>query len=462
MSYEKQADYEKQWLFPPSLEDLVPADHPARMVREFVDSQDLGELGFAERKSEDGRPNYSANLLLKVWLYGYVSRTRSSRGLERACMDQMGMLWLAGMHQPDHTTLWRFWRDNREGIGGMFRQLLRIATSMELVGMVLHAVDGTKVLSQASERRGWHRWKLEKKRERLDAAIEEILKQTEQAETQEQGEYRLPEQLQQQEKLRDTIQQQLKRMQEEDRDHLHPGDPESRVMKSGLRKQFAYNAQVAADVVTDESDNYQLVPMLEQVEENLGKVAQDTVADNGYAATTELGAAERKHYSVLVDLAEPSATKQPYHASRFQYDAIRNQCICPRGEILKFDSIKQRPEKAKPYQVQVYRCQSYESCAVRWQCSRSKTGRTVQIHPDHEALVRQRLKQTDASKREAMKKRGRIIEPIFGWSKEAMGFRRWTVRGLEKTKTQWLLVCTAMNLRRLHKFWVSGDLVFGP
>jgi len=83
-------------------------------------------------------------------------------------MEQIGMMWLTGMNYPDHTTVWRFWRDNQEAIGKLFKQLLRIAASMNLVGMVLHAVDGTKILSQASEQKAWHRSSLEKKLKRLE------------------------------------------------------------------------------------------------------------------------------------------------------------------------------------------------------------------------------------------------------------------------------------------------------
>ena len=163
MSIEIDANYSQRWLLPPSLEDLIPAEHPARLVREFVDAVDLEELGFQTRTSENGRPSYAVSLLTKVILYGYMNRVRSTRGWERACLNDIGTLWLTGMNYPDHTTLWRCWNDNRQGLRNLFRQLLRIATSANLVGMVLHAVDGTKILSQASEQKAWRRSSLEKK-----------------------------------------------------------------------------------------------------------------------------------------------------------------------------------------------------------------------------------------------------------------------------------------------------------
>lgn len=468
MSYEIEPDYDKQWLFPPSLEDLLGADHPARMVREFVDAQDLAALGFKTRTVEDGRPSYGSSLQLKVWLYGYMTRNRSSRGLERACMDQMGMLWLTGMNRPDHTTLWRFWRDNKKPIRKVFRQLLQVAVSLDLVGMVLHAVDGTKILSQASAQQGWHRSLLEKKLGKLDQAIDEILKQTEQAGGQEGAPCRLPEPLQQKQELREKVREQLKQLNQKDRDHLNPGDEDARVMKCRIGNRFAYNAQaavdqhskliVAADVVTQETDNYQLVPMIEQVENNLGKVAEQTVADAGYQATTALADAEEKGYSVLVNQPQPRED-EPYHASHFRYDPENNQCVCPRGEVLDYESTRER-DKVQAYSVGIYRCSGFETCPVRWQCSSSKRGRTVQIHSKHAALVRQREKLKNPAMRALLKQRGATVEPVFGWGKEVLGFRRWTVRGLEKVKTQWSLQCTAMNMLRLYKNWSTGKLIF--
>ena len=231
MSYERYANYNQQWMFPPTLEDLLPADHTARMIREFVDAQDLEKLGFKIRSKEEGRPNYSANLLLKVWLYGYVTRIRSCRGLEQACMDQVGMLWLTGMQRPDHTTLWRFWRDNRKPLRQVFKQLLKIASELNFIGMVLQAIDGTKIASLASEQGGWHRVGLEKTLKRLDEAIAQIMEQTQQAEKQG-PDCRLPEELQQKEQLRERIQSRLKQLEEKQLDHLQPQDPEAPVMKN--------------------------------------------------------------------------------------------------------------------------------------------------------------------------------------------------------------------------------------
>src|SRR5215468_11243953 len=162
MSYEKRANYEAQWLFPPSLEDLVGREHPARFIRELVDSLDLGELGCRQRECDEGRPNYAADLLLKVWLYGYFHKIRSTRCLEKACMNEIGLLWLTGLEKPDHNTLWRFWRENKAAIRNVFKQSLQIAAQANLIGLVLHAVDGTKIETAASQTRAYHRKDLEK------------------------------------------------------------------------------------------------------------------------------------------------------------------------------------------------------------------------------------------------------------------------------------------------------------
>ena len=96
MKNEIEADYSKRFLLPPAVEDWIQDGHPSRFIQEFVDKLDMAKLGFKERKVQEGRPNYSNKILLKIWLYGYFERIYSTRELERACQDRMALVWLTG------------------------------------------------------------------------------------------------------------------------------------------------------------------------------------------------------------------------------------------------------------------------------------------------------------------------------------------------------------------------------
>src|SRR6267142_1205069 len=225
MSYEKRADYGVAFLFPPALEDWIEADHPARFIREFVDALDLEQLGFRKREAEEGRPNYAADLLVKVWLYGYCSEIRSVRKLERACRDSVALIWLTGMHEPDHNTLWRFWRDNKPGIRKLFVEAVRVAAKANLVGAVLQAVDGTKIQAQSSGRSGLEKAELE----RLLEQIEKSFEQAGASELEEEKDYRLPAEMKDRRELQERIKEALTGMEELDREQRHPGEPEARL-----------------------------------------------------------------------------------------------------------------------------------------------------------------------------------------------------------------------------------------
>ena len=175
MSKEIKPDYDTQYLFPPSVEDWVPRDHPARFIREFVDMLDLEQLGFRGHEYGKGRPHYAADLLLKVWLYGYLEGIRSTRRLEKACLENMSLIWLTGNHAPDHNTIWRFFNNHREPLRQIFRQSVKLALKADLVGLALHAVDGTKIKAKSSRLSILNRKQVERLLTDLDKSVDEMI-----------------------------------------------------------------------------------------------------------------------------------------------------------------------------------------------------------------------------------------------------------------------------------------------
>jgi transposase len=466
MSQVIRANYDQIDLLPQSLEDWVPRDHPARFIREFVDALPLGELGFPERQGEEGRPSYAHDLLLKVWLYGYLTRIRSTRELERACREHLSLVWLTGRHAPDHNTLWRFFRENRRALREVFRAGVRVAAEQGLIGMVCHAVDGTKIRAVASGRTMEKRKDLERALAQVEKSMGEMEAAIEKAEKEEAGEYRLPERLQKAEELRRAIRESLGKMQEIERDRRHPHEPEVRVMKCEGRKDPAYNAQavadaqagiiVAATAVNAETDHEQLVPMLEEVRANLGGVAEETVGDGQYATVQQLTEAEGRGYEVLTAPGSERGAEQrgEYAAANFSYDAEHDEVICPRGERLNFRGMRKKGGARAA--VKIYYCQVYRECPVRELCCAGKKGRRIEISPQRAARDRQREKRKEPAMQALLRRRKAVIEPVFAAIKQAMGFRRWTVRGLENVRTQWSLLCTVFNLKKLYQHWLKS------
>lgn len=464
MSKQIRPDFNQQYLFPPSLEELVPADHPARFIREFVRALDTAALGIAEDDGENGRPHYAADVLLAAWMYGYYSRIRSTRGLERACREHLSLIWLTGNRAPDHNTLWRFFRSNRKALREVFKQSVRVAAGAELVGLVLHALDGTKLQARASRRSGLHREDLDKLVAELDTAIDDMERQIEADQQQSAGEYRLPEELAQAERLREMIRGALDAM-AAGVDHASVTDPDARMMQCGGRVEFAYNCQAVADgasglivaqeVTNETSDAGQLVPMLDETADTLGAVAQDTAVDGGYESGEQIAAAHDREYGVLLPM---KALKEDweYHASRFEHDAARDVVVCPQGRELEYERTKS--SRNGRYTVRVYRCRYGGQCAVRWECSKDKRGRMIEIGEHHEAVRRQLAKQREPGNRCRLKRRGEIVERVFAEIKEGMGLRRFTCGGLDGVRAQWSMICAAFNLRRLYPWWLAGRI----
>lgn len=456
-------DYGQQFLFPPALEDWVPADHPARFLREFVDQLDLPALGFAVPAAVDGRPPYHPSLLLKIWLFGYFHRIRSTRKLEAACRDLLPLLWLSGLIAPDHNSLWRFWRDNKKALRAIFKQTVQLAVNTGAVGFALQALDGTKIQAACSGPKGWSKEYMEKLLGQLDTALEDLeLKIVEENPQDDAPGYRLPEGLAERRALREEIKKGLAQLQADGRHHYHPVEPEARRMKVGDTNRYAYNAQaiadeqekilVACDATRQETDNGQLVPMIEQARENLGAgntVETVTVADTGYGSGADLQAAHDNGIEVLAPPLEGKpAETHPYATQHFHINPHAGTVTCPEGRSLDHEGQTTK----RGHIVRRFRCH-HRDCPVRDQCTRDPKGRQIEVWP-HQAIVQaMRGKLEQPGTRAQWEQRSRTIEPCFAQIKQHDGFRRWTVWGLEGVRTQWSLLCATLNLRILYKRW---------
>lgn len=581
----RRPNYAQRWLLPPSVDEWVPKGHPVRFISDFVDQVDLSAHGIVEQTGERGRPPVARDVLLKIWLYGFTQRIRSTRKLERACVEVMPFIWLTGNDPPDHNTIWRFFHNNRKSLKKLFKTLMQAAAEAELISFVLHALDGTKLQAASSTDTALHRKGIEEKLKALDEIIAQYMTEVEEAPAPESdGAQQMPKDMQELEARRQKIRAALERriedredgllhepkaaepegqqpprevseaprvsetpaadqpsdggaaparadeatrtvettsaqdsapaqvdaastseaerdaepkvepkpteidpMQREaealkkeltaklakldaaDENHLSELEPDARMMKGRGMSGLAYNAQivvdhdsdliVACDVSAQCNDLKQLTPMLDQVHEVYGRVADENTLDGGYDNGLELARAEDKNMSVIVRLREEPDAKGDFSKAYFRYDAEDNVYICPQGEkLIQIGTNKSHASSEEPDAI--YRCNN-KTCPVRKQCSKDPRGRKIRRPPGEDARVRQAQKQQDPRVKILLSLRKEIVEHLFGIIKTVDGFRRFTVRGLEKVSAQWALVCMGVNLRKLAAVatWKGGKLV---
>jgi len=271
------------WLLPPTLEELIPDDHPARFVAALVDSlnNDVWQkLGIRPEGDPLGAPAYHPRALLSVWLYGFMTGTRSSRKLEAACRDQVTYLWLTGWQHPDHNTLWRFYKEHREEMRHLFKLTVKTAMNMNLIDLAVQAIDGTRIAGNASRDRTYDAKGLQRLLERTEAVIQELEQENEAGN--ESAPPHLPEKLRDAQNLRQEVKVAIEKLMEEDKKHINLTDADANLMKSRQGMVAGYNLQAvvspllvpeagkagmlitAAVAVQDAADNNQLITMMKR------------------------------------------------------------------------------------------------------------------------------------------------------------------------------------------------------
>jgi transposase len=458
-------------LFPVALDELIPEDHPVRVIAAFVEMLDLGELGFERSEaSVMGRPAYDPADLLKLYLYGYLNRIRSSRRLERECARNVEVMWLLGRLAPDFKTVADFRRRNAEAFVRVCRAFVGFCRKANLLGAELVAIDGSKFRAVSSKRRVVTQRVLEEESRKLDGRIAQYLKSLDEADREEREEpidrqavAAALKELRAKKANCETARAALKELGVTQ--HV-VGESEARLMRTAHGQEIAYNVQSAVDarhglivhheVTNAGADNAQLEPVAKAAQEVLGGGSLAVVADAGYFNQSQFAACEAAGITPYVAL-NPGLNTQGegdfYPAAAFHYDAKSDSYRCPAGKVLAFKQIA-RNNNCRTYAAQKDDC---ASCALKPKCTNAAR-RFVSRHDHADALERMSLRLAGAP--DAMKQRRSIAEHPFGQIKcWVMGDGRLLLKGLRGARTEMALAVLARNLRRVINILGTQKLV---
>lgn len=444
-------------LLPDTLDDYVDEEHPIRVIDAFVDTLDLKALGFSKAETRiTGRKPYHPGDLLKLYIYGYLNQTRSSRRLEKECHRNLELLWLMKRLAPDFKTIADFRKDNGDAVRGACREFIQFCRQANLLSGRLVAIDGSKFKSAASKDSVTRRSQLPEQRQRIDYLINRYLQQLNQADDDEHhieldsaSVKKALKQLQQQKMALIEVEAQ---MDERGRNQACITEPDAKLMRSGREGMLVgYNIQSAVDAdsgliihheVTDESDDRrQLYPMAHQTKAELGRETLTVLADGGYSNGEHLAACDAEDITVtLPNNRNNSNQGNGYPRSAFTYDADKDSYICPAGEHLTYKTVNR---KEKRYMYTREGCNTY---VLQSKCTKANK-RWVGRHFNEEAFERceARLKQNPA----LMRQRMAIVERPFAILKQIMGFRRFLCWGMDGAKSEMSLVVLSYNLKRM-------------
>jgi transposase len=448
-------------LIPTTLNEAVSADHPVRVIDAFVDSLDLRDMGFSRVVAEEmGRPCYAPADLLKLYVYGYVNRVRSSRKLECEAGRNVEVMWLVRGLTPAFKTIADFRKDHPEAIVEVCRNFIRFCRELSLVGGSLVAIDGTKIEAVASRKQMITPKSIAKKMAALDDKIAAHLAAMDQADREEQvddvaamGKAAVAEALRVLREKREKAQQHADRLAAQELSQLVLTEHDAKLMRTARHgHQVAYNAQtavdadnkliVAFDLTNEGNDQRQLHPMAAQAKQALEVERVTVVADAGYSNGEHGQRCEDDGITAIVprhETVNPEG-KQYFSRDRFRYDAVSDTWQCPAGETLTCRETLHTEQKKK------YSSTACGDCALKPQCT-TAAKRTVVRHLHEDA--REAMHQRAASDPAWMKLRRETAEHPYGTIKWMLGHPRFLVRGLKKAKAELALAIMGYNLKRV-------------
>src|SRR5271168_4518129 len=352
MTYITGHDRSQLLLLPEAVDDYVGSGNPVRFIDAFVDGLDLAVSGFGRIEPKVmGRPAYAPADLLKLYIYGYLNRVRSSRRLEAETHRNIEVIWLLRHLQPDFKTIADFRRGNCHAFRQVFRQFVLLCRQLDLFGRELLAVDGTRIKAVNNKDRNFTRASLTKFIELADAKLDDYLQRLDQSDATESktGGSRvknLAEKIAAIRERRTRCKDMLTQLDRTGEEQISLTDPDSRAMAAHTHVAVGYNVQVAVDakhkLIVEQQVTNQVVDMglltqtAEPARQVLGVETIDVVADRGYFKIEDIEACEKVGCIPHVPRPQRGSSVREgfFRKDEFRYDAGRDAYVCPGGHLL--------------------------------------------------------------------------------------------------------------------------------
>ena len=452
---------------PARIEDYVGPAHPVRVIDAFVDALDLSAAGFIRvAPKATGRPGYAPADLLKLYIYGYLNRVRSSRRLETEAGRNLEVMWLLRRLRPDFKTIANFRRDNRHAFRQVFGEFLQLCRRLNLFGRTLIAVDGTRIKAVNNRERNFTRATLTRAIAETNARLADALRRLDRDHTGvasragERRAARLTEKVAASRRRHERHAGLLAELERTGEDQLSLTDPDSRAMAGMTRVGVGYNVQLAVDVkhkliVAQEVGNQVLdlgllAPTAKAAMAALGVEHIEVVADRGYFKIEDIEACEQAGITAHVPkpVRGPAVRKGFFAKEEFRYDPGADVFVCPAGRTLwpRYRSMSRENVK-----VDYCNRQACATCTLRSRCTESF--RRVS-RPENEAVL-DRM----AARPELLDRRRESVEHPFGSIKQWMGQGTFLMRRLENVRAEFSLTALAYNLRRALNLVGAAALV---
>lgn len=469
----KKVHRDQELLLPSNLRDLFPEDDLVVFIVQVVERLKLQLL--TDRYAILGQHAYHPGMLLALLFYSYAKGVFASRKIAECVRYDVRFMYICGMNRPDFRTISDFRKNHRDLLKDYFVQIVMLCMEAGLAPLRDIAIDGSKIKANASGKRTLSRKQLSEQLRVTEAEIDQLLQLAADADAvdaqssdDDDDQSLTSQRLRELEDRREALQEAQKRLDENPtQGTINFTDPDCRSQKSvgpGYNTQIAVDASnqiiVAADVVSDVSDNGKLNPMIDQLEENTDSKGQSkrVAADAGYGSlSTYRELLTKPHIDAYAPTREGEHRRRgakPFDKGFFRFSNDLSSGECPLGKPMRHfkSDVNRRGDR-----IEIFRGVECTSCPSRNECTRAKY-RTVSVLLDNQLIEDMEDKVSSPSGRAAMRMRRSVVEPAFGQLKEHIGFRQFRLRGLPNVRAEFVLLCAAFNLRKLYKALSGGKL----